>query len=1075
MGIKKSRARVIVVFLQVILLAVAIVLAHGGTSAKADADIQITGTLTTNSGSDVSDVSVYATDPGTDNVEFGPVTSADDGTYDLPVEAGSYDIHFDPPASDNMSSITDSGVMVVDDQTINEQFTAPNYTYSGILTDQNGDPLSNIQIVLISTTGGPTEVDEYTGSTGAFSVSAPAGTYTVQFNDEGYNRNGPQVIGQADVSDFSTGPITTIDLTDGSLTQNFAVSLSQVTIVVKDSSGNPEQGVRIGAGDADGTFTVNDGSVTYTPSDGGVTGFQTTTGVNSAPAGTAVVLIPSGSVFPAATASSGTHQGICVTYNDGTSACNTDPVSVNGDMTVEFDEPPTYTYSGMLTDQYGNPSLAGSEVVLIPVGGSTRSTASVDTNGQFSITVPEGTYNVELENTSGEALATYATAPITAVDLTHSNQTQNLSLPLARVTVEVKGASGNPEGQRVVGSGGGSANATITSDGTTYNTALSVGSPGAYTDEYGSVAILFPVGTMFSAAPTPTTRGNGICVDYTDNVYNCSTIPLTISADTSLFFEEGSTVVQAIAAPANISITPPPTGQNPVLTWNSVNGAVSYNIYRQGTEIGSTTSTSFTDTTATPGGYQYYVTAVDENGAESAPSDSVSEIVYTGPIITSADSTSVGENSSLDFIVTTSGNPTPSVSEIGTLPSGVYFSHDNDGVGELYGSPATGTSGSYPITLIASNAYGASSTQNFVLEVTSSPPSITSAASYEVNARDWANFTVTTTGDPVPSITESGNIPTGLTFTDNGDGTATFAGQASPANDGSYSLTITATNGADSVSQNFTLTIDDVNSVPTFISPTSDTEEFGQPMAFTVDTTGDPVPTITKSITMPDGLTWTDNKDGTATIAGTSSDNASGNYTFTFTAKNNQGKVTQTFVLTITKAPLIKDVSGTSTTVDTPYDITIGTKGYTTPALSESGNLPTGVTFTDNGNSTATIAGTPPTGSGGSYPLTITAINASGTVIKNITLTVDEVPTITSADSASATQGTAFSFQATATGFPTPSFNETGALPKGIKFTNSTGAFSGTAGTGTAGTYPVVITAKNSQSTAPQSFVLTVQ
>ena len=38
-----------------------------------------------------------------------------------------------------------------------------------------------------------------------------------------------------------------------------------------------------------------------------------------------------------------------------------------------------------------------------------------------------------------------------------------------------------------------------------------------------------------------------------------------------------------------------------------------------------------------------------------------------------------------------------------------------------------------------------------------------------------------------------------------------------------------------------------------------------------------------------------------------------------------------------------------------------------------------GITFTDNGNGTATIAGTPASGSGGSYPITITATNAIGT------------------------------------------------------------------------------------------------
>ena len=40
--------------------------------------------------------------------------------------------------------------------------------------------------------------------------------------------------------------------------------------------------------------------------------------------------------------------------------------------------------------------------------------------------------------------------------------------------------------------------------------------------------------------------------------------------------------------------------------------------------------------------------------------------------------------------------------------------------------------------------------------------------------------------------------------------------------------------------------------------------------------------------------------------------------------------------------------------------------------------LPTGVTFTDNGNGTATLAGTPASGSNSSYPITIGATNGFG-------------------------------------------------------------------------------------------------
>ena len=53
--------------------------------------------------------------------------------------------------------------------------------------------------------------------------------------------------------------------------------------------------------------------------------------------------------------------------------------------------------------------------------------------------------------------------------------------------------------------------------------------------------------------------------------------------------------------------------------------------------------------------------------------------------------------------------------------------------------------------------------------------------------------------------------------------------------------------------------------------------------------------------------------------------------------------------------------------------------GVPAPAITEAGALPAGVTFTDNGNNTATLAGTPAPGSGGTYVLGITANNGVGT------------------------------------------------------------------------------------------------
>jgi hypothetical protein len=69
-------------------------------------------------------------------------------------------------------------------------------------------------------------------------------------------------------------------------------------------------------------------------------------------------------------------------------------------------------------------------------------------------------------------------------------------------------------------------------------------------------------------------------------------------------------------------------------------------------------------------------------------------------------------------------------------------------------------------------------------------------------------------------------------------------------------------------------------------------------------------------------------------------------------------------------------------------NLTITAIGYPAPALTESGSLPAGVTFTDYGNGTAAISGTPSPGSQARYRIAMTATNTFGTASQAFTLKV---------------------------------------------------------------------------------------
>ncbi|MER7133997.1 carbohydrate binding domain-containing protein [Streptosporangium saharense] len=80
----------------------------------------------------------------------------------------------------------------------------------------------------------------------------------------------------------------------------------------------------------------------------------------------------------------------------------------------------------------------------------------------------------------------------------------------------------------------------------------------------------------------------------------------------------------APAVPTNVTGSSTPS--TATLKWAASEGATSYNVYRDGTKVGSATTTTYTDVGAPAGSHVYQVTAVNAVG-ESARSESVTLVV----------------------------------------------------------------------------------------------------------------------------------------------------------------------------------------------------------------------------------------------------------------------------------------------------------------------------------------------------------------------------------------------------------------------------------------------------------------
>jgi hypothetical protein len=266
--------------------------------------------------------------------------------------------------------------------------------------------------------------------------------------------------------------------------------------------------------------------------------------------------------------------------------------------------------------------------------------------------------------------------------------------------------------------------------------------------------------------------------------------------------------------------------------------------------------------------------------------------------VTSAASAAFVLGSAGSFTVTASGFPSPGLSESGALPGGVTFTASN---GQLAGTP-TGPTGTFPITLTASNGVGADATQAFTLSVGTAPV-ITSAASATFAVGSAGSFTAVATGAPAPTFSESGSLPSGVTLAPSG----VLAGTPAAASGGAYPITLSATSAAGSATQAFMLTVDQAPAITSSAAATFAVHVAG---SFSVSATGTPAPTFSETGALPSGVSL----GSTGLLSGTPG--SAGSYPITISATNGVGGgATQSFTLTVSSFTIggIQFVQGTPT------------------------------------------------------------------------------------------------------------------------------------------------------------------
>ncbi len=430
----------------------------------------------------------------------------------------------------------------------------------------------------------------------------------------------------------------------------------------------------------------------------------------------------------------------------------------------------------------------------------------------------------------------------------------------------------------------------------------------------------------------------------------------------------------------------------------------------------------------------------------------------TPPFIPGPTATLFAEGFAEAYTVTATGDPAPALGVVGALPAGITF---DPATGRLAGTAAAGSTGRYEITLTATNSV-ATHSQPFALTVGTAPV-FTSNPGATFYSGFAGGFTVTTAGSPFPTLTLTGTLPPGLTFT---PGNAFLSGTPAVGSEGTYPLTLTSANGiGGTFTQNFALDVQ-AGAFPGISSPQTARFPAGTGGTFQVVRTGNPAPALSFAGTLPADTTF-DAATGVLTVGPGA---AAGTYPLTFTAASPLGGFNQGFALVVGNGPAFTSAASAAFRAGQPGSYGVYATGFPQPTFAvTAGGLPPGVALDPSG----LLAGT--SSAVGVYPVTITASNGVNPAAAQLfVLTIGYAPAITSVDSVVLSNGTGGTFAVSAVGLPAPALTLAGTLPPGAAFDPATGLLTIAPGT-PVGTYPLAVTATNALGYSVHTLTLTVQ
>ncbi len=468
------------------------------------------------------------------------------------------------------------------------------------------------------------------------------------------------------------------------------------------------------------------------------------------------------------------------------------------------------------------------------------------------------------------------------------------------------------------------------------------------------------------------------------------------------------------------------------------------------TNIQNATSATLTlnNILSSQNGNVYRAVFTNSIGTTTATSNSATLTVNFAPTITTTGNpiklmAAVGQTATFTAAAT-SANPAATVQWQVSTNNGSTFANIAGATSSTLSFTVTAATNQRQYRAVFTNSVGSAITSAAILTVISaSTPVFTSANHVTLIVGTASSFTIATNASPMAALSLVGTLPSGLTFTDNHNGTATLSGTPAAGTAGVYHLSFLAFNGI-SASQTFTLTM---NQPPVIsLSPADQTVAVGKAVTFTAAASAIPAAKVQWQVSTDGGTSFKNIAGATSTTLKVTATVALNGAEYRAVFTNSAGSTpTDAATLTAYKTPAFSSTNHATFRVGTSGSFTVSASGLPTASLSLLNDPPDGLTFTDNGNGTATISGIPAAGTGGTFPLVILAMNDFGSATQTLTLTINQAPVITTQPiSQTVTTGQKATFTAGVGANPAAKVQWQVSTNGGAKFTNLAGATSTT-------------------------------